>query len=314
MLFEFAVEPEVMTSWHNVRLLSNLFGLEHARLISKFPSKWQREVCEACDRRPDLGDVEKKRIKEKVFLLGAKLVSTGRPYTPTKLWLENAESEHIRRPFRAIIATTNPRAHTFILDVDSLDESVGLWNVPREVKVPREPRLMATCVSLLFEMSRSILFVDPNFKPEAVRFRRPLIEFLTVACDVTQRTGRSFNRIEYHLKSVCNLSFFVNECRRSLLPRIPKGCEITFFRWKRLKPGEDLHPRYVLTDMGGIRFDCGLDDGEPGETTDAGLLSQALYVERWEDFQQTPTSGRSATYDLVDRIRVVGGGSVTVLP
>jgi hypothetical protein len=313
MLFEFAVEPEVMTSWHNVRLLSNLFGIEHARLISKFPSKWQREVYEACDRRPDLGDVEKKRIKEKVFLLGPKLVATGRPYTPTKLWLENAESEHIRRPFRAIIATTNPRSHTFILDVDSLDESVELWNVPREGKVPRQPRAMATCVSLLFQMSRSILFVDPHFTAES-RFVRPLIQFLRVACDVAQRTGRPFDRIEYHLEWKYDVGIFATNCQASVLPQVPNGCEITFFRWKRRKPGEDLHPRYVLTDLGGIRFDCGLDDGEPGETTDASLLSHALYVERWEDFQQTPTSGRSATYNLVDRIRVVGGGSVTVLP
>ena len=98
-----------------------------------------------------------------------------------------------------------------------------------------------------------------------------------------------------------------------LLQVVPRECEITFFRWRRRKPGEDLHPRYVLTDIGGFRFERGLDDGEPGETTDVGVLAQALYSERWKDFQFDKSTGKAATYDLVDRIRVVGCKDVTLL-
>jgi hypothetical protein len=313
MLHEFALDPEVMTSWPTVRFLSNMFGVEHGRLISRFPKKWQKLVIEACDRRPELMPVEKKTIIEKMLQLGLKTVSTGRSYDPTKGWLENAETEHILRPFRAIISSTNPRRHRFILDVEDLDEAVGLWNVPREGKVSRNAQAMASCLTLLFQMSRSILFVDPHFTPEP-RFRKPLIQFLQVASDVTQRTGRRFERIEYHLKWKYDIDIFVDECRRLLLPHLPDGCEITLFRWSRREFGEDLHARYVLTDMGGIRFDHGLDEGSEGQITDVGLLGLALHGDRLRDFPPYETTRSPSTYDLKDRIRIVGGGSVDILP
>ena len=272
MLHEFALDPEVMTTWQTVQLLSHLFGVEYGRLISTFPGKWKREVYTACGRRPDLRDIEKARIVEKIKQLDPKLILTGRPYTPTKSWLENAESEHGDRPFRAVISDNNPKKHSFILNSSDLDEKLELWNVPREEKVSRDARAMASCVTLLFQMSRSILFVDPHFKPDAARFRRPLIEFLKVASQASSRAGRPFDRIEYHLAKACDISFFIDVCRQTLLTHIPSGCDITFFRWTPRKPGEDLHPRYILTDVGGIRFERGLDDGEPGETTDVGLL------------------------------------------
>jgi hypothetical protein len=201
----------------------------------------------------------------------------------------------------------------FVLNADSFETS-ELWVVPREGKVPRDARAMTSCVSLLLNLSRSILFVDPNFKPEAPRFRRPLIQFLRDLRDIAERTGRSFDRIEYHLEMACGSDFFVDECRRSLVQQVPKGYTITFFRWRRRKPGEDLHPRYVLTDVGGFRFERGLDDGEPGETTDAGPLAPALYTERWKDFHRETPSGAPSTYELVDRIQVIGETKVVLLP
>jgi hypothetical protein len=231
------------------------------------------------------------------------------------LWLANAESSHATRPFRAIIATSNPSQHPFVLVADDLDESIALWHVPREGKVARDARAMADCVSLLFHLkTRSILFIDPNFKPEAERFRRPLIEFLGVALDVFRRTGRRLDTVEYHLEAACTSTFFVDECKRSLLSRIPRGCTVTFVRWKQRVRGEDLHARYVLTESGGFRFDRGLDDGEPGEVTDVGPLAHALYSERWNDFQPDPAAAKPSTYELEDRIRVVGGKEVVLLP
>ncbi len=35
------------------------------------------------------------------------------------------------------------------------------------------------------------------------------------------------------------------------------GMTITLFRWKNLDEGDGLHPRYILTDVGGIRMDKG---------------------------------------------------------
>ena len=55
--------------------------------------------------------------------------------------------------------------------------------------------------------------------------------------------------------------------------------EMTLVHWRkdRNTEGETLHPRYILTDRGGIRIEHGLDEGEYGETTDISLLDRTLY-------------------------------------
>jgi hypothetical protein len=57
----------------------------------------------------------------------------------------------------------------------------------------------------------------------------------------------------------------------------------------------------VLTERGGIRFDVGLDRGEPGQTTDVSLLNDDLHQKRWSDFQSV-----SAAFDKVDDFEIVG--------
>ena len=67
MLYEFAIEPEVLTSWDKARTTLNLMGFQHARAISAYPSKkrWKKMVFEAC-RKAGCPDREFARIREKV--------------------------------------------------------------------------------------------------------------------------------------------------------------------------------------------------------------------------------------------------------
>ena len=44
--------------------------------------------------------------------------------------------------------------------------------------------------------------------------------------------------------------------------------------------GEKLHNRYILTDLGGVFFGIGLDDGDEGATDDVTLLDRDPYVVR----------------------------------
>ena len=78
------------------------------------------------------------------------------------------------------------------------------------------------------------------------------------------------------------------------------------FRWQRNDDGDKPHPRYVLTERGGIRFEYGLDewDGE-GQTTDVSLLSHSLYKQRWKDYQK-----ETAAYHLYDNCTVTGSKEI----
>jgi hypothetical protein len=55
--------------------------------------------------------------------------------------------------------------------------------------------------------------------------------------------------------------------------------------------GEKLHNRYILTDLGGVAFGVGLDEGDDGETDDLTLMDRALYELRWSQYDGDPPPG-----------------------
>lgn len=294
MLHEFALEPDVLSNWQSFRYLVEKFGVPHGRMISRFPAEWKRLVYEACHR---CRDIERKRIEESLRNINDKLLRSNRGYDENKSWFENAEDQHALDPFHAIIARINPRSRDGILIADDLDETTSLWNVNRETTVPRKSAEMAACVAVLLKNSTEVFFIDPHFAPENSRYRKTLEKLIEVTV-----TGNSrLKRIEYHLKEKSTEEFFKKECMTRIPCLLPTGTEIVFIRWKQKDGGETLHPRYILTDLGGVRVEHGLDEGDDGETTDVSLLDQELYHHRWSDFQK-----ETSCYDFVDEVRVVG--------
>ncbi|MFQ5631188.1 MAG: hypothetical protein ACE5I1_20645, partial [bacterium] len=250
-------------------------------MISRFPKKWKRLVYEACSH---CGEIEKKKIEERLKDIDPKLLATGRSYDPALSWLNNAETRHSFNPFHAIISNANPRNQHEILVADELDESNPLWDVPREIHIPRKADALSIRLAKLLQISTEILFVDPHFRPQQNRFRNTLQRFLAEAVN-----GHSkLQRIEYHLKEYPDESAdnFKNNCKTNLPSIIPHGLEILIIRWRQKENGESLHARYVLTDRGGVRIDYGLPEGNEGETTDVSLLTHSLYLQRWADYQK----------------------------
>ena len=120
-----------------------------------------------------------------------------------RAWLDNAQEEHVRAPFRAIIATSNPTAHSGTMIADEVNDSMALWAAPRGVPIARSAHEMAATVAAM----------------------------LRIAKEVRQR----------------------------------------------------LHNRYILTDVGGLVFGAGLDEGAAGESDDVTLMDRAQYVLRWSE-------------------------------
>jgi len=296
MLHEYALDPVVLSNWHSFRYFYEKFGVAHGRLISRFPKKWKRMAYEACG---GCGDIERKRIEEKLSDIDVKLLSTRRSYDSSLAWLNNAEWQHNLDPFHAIISNSNPRNIDAVLIADELDESLPLWNVLREICVSRKAEVLAKCLAKFLQNSTEILFVDPHFRPYEVRYKNVLKELIALVVI----SNSKLKRIEYHLKEnpQATAEFFKRECCDKIPAIVPHGIEIIFIRWKQKDGGESLHPRYILTDRGGVRIEHGLDEGDEGETTDIGLLDEALYRQRWTDFQKA-----TAAFEFVDEVKVMG--------
>lgn len=288
MIHEFAVDPDALAGWHNFRYLVEHFGVENGRLISRFPKNWKRMVYEACN---SCLPVEKKRIEEGLRGIEAKLLASGRSYDQSSPWPPNAIRSHAERPFRAIITTPERAGSNPLLDVSVLCESTEAWAVPRGVAINRNAKDLGRAAQALLNCSREIRLVDPHFS-DAARFGRPLTEFIRHAC-----AGRPLRLLEYHLKEDgCTAEAFKSQLlRQQPYMNLSNEVEIHFIRWNQLDDGDALHPRYILTDLGGLRFEHGLDEGDEGETTDVECLATAIYRERWQQYH--PDSG---CFDLVD--------------
>jgi hypothetical protein len=292
MLYEFALDPSILRSFDKVRYYIENFGVYRARLISRFPRKWKRMVYEAC---ASCGDIEKTKIEVSLINADAKFINSNRSYDRNLLWLDNAEKQNAVKPFHAIISSSNPRNIISVLIDDELTERNALWNVPREKVVPRTAADLTRSVQQLLQISSEILFIDPYFDPYAPRYRKPLMHFASA-----MSSNNRIRRIEYHLKYELDCDAFQTGCRENMPQVLPVGFAIKFIRWRQIEGGETLHPRYVLTDKGGVRIEHGLDEGLDGEFTDISLLDWPLYQQRWRDYCESPA------FEFVDDITIVG--------
>ena len=288
MFYEYALEPQLLNNWRDFRYFFENMGVSKGRLISRYPKHWKRLVYESLT---DCGDAEKKRIEEALIRADEKLLRRNNEWNGNEDWLTNAEAEHARRPFHAIIARSNPHANASVLVGDALNEHEPLWLLNTTCDVPRNARDMADSVATLLQASREIVFIDPHFAPEMSRYRRPLKAFLQAAL---QNRTINLECVEYHLKAKSEVGFFQAECAK-LAYEWPAGIEIRFRRWQELPGSEKLHDRFILTERGGVQFSVGLDDGNEGETTNVHILSEELRRSTWNKYLSN-----SPAFELVD--------------
>ncbi len=297
MIKEFALDPKVISGWQEARYFLDQFGVPYGRMISRFPNGWVREVYQLIKALPDS---ERGRIEEKLNDVKRKMVSCHRPYNPTLDWLRNAEEQHSARPFQAIIAKANPGNSSYILLAEEVSNASPLWCVPTKVEVPRKASSLVSAIEPLLFPAKKILLVDPHFDPGLPRFCRVLEQLVKTVFN--QSLGSP--TIEYHARSDYSdapaFEDFEIECQKNLPLLLPSGFEVTFIRWAVRRPGIQFHERYILTDLGGVKVDPGLDEGPEGHMC---LLELDAYDNIWARFQRnvSPT-----TYELEGKVVVVG--------
>jgi hypothetical protein len=235
LLYEYAIDPSCLSSWDRVKYFSEKLGFHHGRLIGSVPkkNKWRRDVYNACS---GCADVDKLRITEKLSALNEAFVEAGRINDGNEGWLDSAEREHKKNPFRAIIADSNPKAFPEVLLAADITDETPLWNLERGCLVERKAEVLAQCVSLALAASKKILFIDPYFDPSKLEFRRTLEHFVREAKQANQAV-----EVEYHCDDHLGKLTFDSECRRLLPSILPEGQTVRFIRWKRRSRGTKLH-------------------------------------------------------------------------
>lgn len=303
MIYEYALEPELVATWtdrSDCRYFKESFGLGQGRVVSRYPKRWKSLVWNAFNSTDDFA---RKRLEELLASLSEQMVqrSDARWDGESTSWRNNAESEHERLAFHAILARTNPKNHARVLTENDLDEdSATRWAVGRWCSVARSAAEMADAVAPLLRCSSDVIFVDPYFGPERPRYRRSFEAFLERM--VSQRPGEMPKRVEVHTAAdnTGTEEFFRGECDTKLRRCVPKGTQVLVRRLKQKQDGEKLHNRYILTDLGGITFGTGLDTGNEGETDDITLMDRGQYELRWSQYGGDPPAGFEQEGDPIE--------------
>ncbi len=293
MIYEYALEPELVATWGNhqdSRYFAEKFGLGQPRIVSRYPKRWKRLVLEALGR---VDNVEPARVVELVQRLSEKMVRR-REYVwdPGRTWSDNARAELERAPFHAILARENPGGHTHVLIATELNDATPLWAAPRGVRIARRPGDIAAAVAAMLRIAEIVVFVDPHFGPDKPRYRRMLEAFLRATTNgrVVDGPARLEVQTSADEERTGTRVFFEAECQRRLPGCIPAGARLRVVRLVERPGGERLHNRYILTDIGGVLFGAGLDDGDEGATDDVHLLERAQYEERWRQYASDPSA------------------------
>ncbi|MGD0511421.1 MAG: hypothetical protein ABSA33_06300, partial [Candidatus Micrarchaeaceae archaeon] len=246
--------------------------------------------------------MEKKRMEELLIRLSERMVVRKQYcWEPAKKsWLENAENEHdLSWPFQAILARGNPRDKSYVLTEDELYRCDSeLWDIRHGRTVRRKASEMAQAILPMLKCCTTAKFIDPNISLDKVRYRRSLSAFFQ--CLRGNAPSGKPRSIEIHTSDSCGASTeYLRDRYQSIVPR---GMDVTLFQWKEKPNGLRLHNRYVLTDLGGVSFQHGLDEGREGDTDDLNLLEIKQYKERWEQYALN-----SSAFDVAEEPMVISG-------
>jgi len=303
MIYEYAIEPALAVAWAKHRnefeYYYEKFGLGQPKIMSEFPKfkNWRRQFKRAAAGAQDF---ELQRITALFSLLMERRIHRdGFSYDGTVSWLENAETEHKRCLFQAILSSENPRNYQSVLSPESVKTSL-LWKTEEQDYCPRTSDDMAQLVSPMLSNCLELYFIDPHFGPENPRHRRPLEAFLNEMA--VNRCGKRLpSCIEIHTSNKADSGFFKDTCQEKLPGIVPSGYRVRLKRWVERPGGEKFHQRFILTDIGGVEVDPGLDDGQEGESFKVMLLKRKMFEKQWADHIAAPA------FDLAeDSVEIVG--------
>ena len=273
LIKEFAIEPQVMATWPHFNSLWEDFGVAHGRLISKYPMLWKSKVDELAPKFSKA--VQASAISAKIRRDAHKFLDTGRTYDGGSEWLQNALTHMATEPFHAVIATANPKGAQGVLVAGDFDKGEAPYKVMHEDFIPRNAQALADCARLLLANCSELQFVDPYFDAWEPRFRntfKAMLQFCNPCFLKVVEVHRE--KPDTYIRDVQQANY-----RQRLADLVPRKLTLKVFFWSQKPDGMGLHPRFLLTDLGGMHFENGLDEGELGMKTLVKPLSHEIWLQ-----------------------------------
>lgn len=282
----YGVDPCAASTVGELANLLRQFGPEHGRFIFDFPPDWHAQVG---GRFPGAGDVQRKYLIELLRKAKRSLLPTETRYSVDLSWARNAERltgvqgrigpAGSRPPCRAL--------EDVLLDPDALPDCRG-------GHIPRTPAAYAEVSKPLFQISRKVVLVDPNFHLRyrlkdsretrlAYRYVNSFEELIRAAqagkvevFKVMVSPSRALINEDDGERFEADLSAIVNDAGVA-------GIAVEYDLLDEVH-SFDRHPRYLLGNECGLKFDWGFDvknDRSTNHVEWVGAAALAPLLERF---------------------------------
>jgi hypothetical protein len=231
VLGEFALNPACVNSFNDLKDIGRRFGFQHGAVISDFPNEWEKIVRQ---KASELQEPDKSAFCDRLQKLKQDAIVRTRKNKEGSSWLEQVRLAHAETPFYSVLHTESVDTfseYSSVIDADELTADL------RECKVKRTASGLISSIFPLVVSSDRFSVIDPFIEPNEanLKFLRALIQ--------TRRTnGFGILYLDLHLE------FDANAPRRDGT----EACFREFENWVKM------HPRYLLTDRGGVRLDRGI--------------------------------------------------------
>lgn len=299
---EFAMEPALFANYHLGNEILAGIGIEHGRIVGALPRRWERAV-----RHATVGqrEIQRRRIEQRLVDLRDAIIARQHQWNGERTWKEQAFEVHATEPFDCILLD-GPDAHPSTADASLGLGGIECWDTSRSLDIPRSATDLATAVKPMLCQARTVIVVDAYFNPsgqvQQSRWLRPLR-----ALAATLATDGRLARFEVHalnhreVRNRFDPGIFAANCRADLGAALPRGVAISALLWSERNGSEQFHERLIVTDIGGVVIDPGIDDGPAGEIYKLRLISKLEVPGYLSKF--VPGTG---PYDLVEQEQVVG--------
>ena len=322
MIYDYALDPRLVAQWADPKeyaFYREAFSEQSGRVGCAFPNEWKRQVLSEFQRlfpRTRADSVQRQRLDVLLSTLTPLMLKRDSQHDPAQSWLEIAECEHARCPFRGILSEDNPRQHEAVMTPDTLfgDRLPTAWSVPPNPAIPRTPTELATAIAPILRTCRKAVFIDPHFRPGQPRFRETLKAMLSILwtengycanAEAELLLSEGKQGAEYE-KSRADHNHVLSKCKQNLPAIIPPGRKLKVTLLREREGSEKVHNRYVLTKLVGVSFGIGLDAADSegdGQTDDLCRLSSAQLKTRWGQY----VSARPSWFDTVGEPLTITG-------
>lgn len=273
----FAIEPDAINNWQDLRYALEKFGYSKGLLIARYPKSWMRMVMDSC-RSNGVGDVEIKRIEEKLRQAkDDRLVRMGLPFAGND-WLGNAKNDAVLESLSGVLVRDKSEVARFhcMAEVDE-----RLFDNRREVQVKRNAQALAEAARHVLLSANRIVLVDPYFqaKPKCCK----VLEAMVNLCHQQEHRLAEVSIFTAQSTDERSVKLITADYERLLDGVLKQDVCLRIHLLPDADLDQDFHARYVFSQRAGLRFDRGFveppDHEQREHLTDVACLDEHRVAE-----------------------------------